>query len=87
MLKPGWPGNFARTITTKVKGKELTERLVFTPGVPVNLSQAQVEKLMPDIGVSLQPIEMDEKARPRIITDEVSVDETVKPDESQPVNN
>lgn len=89
MLKRDWPGNFSRTITTGKKGKEVTERLTFSPGVPVDLSAAQIEQLRPDIGVSLMPVDFDEKARPRIITDDVSVDDAASVDsqnESQSAN-
>lgn len=75
MLKKTWPANFRRTITTGKKGKETKRVLEFRPGVPVELTAAEVEAVRADIGVALQPIEFDEKARPRVISDEVDVDE------------
>ena len=87
MLKKDWPGNFRRTITIGKKGKEVKKVLEFTPGVPVELTPAEIEAVRPDIGVALQPIEFDEKARPRVISDEVEVDEPAEQSvEPQPVN-
>jgi hypothetical protein len=86
MLKRTWPANFRRTITTGKKNKEVTETLEFSPGVPVDLSSAQVEALRPDIGVALVPVDFDEKARPRVITDEVVPEETEPANEPQPSN-
>lgn len=87
MLKKTWPRNFRRTITTLKKGKETKRTLEFTPGVPVELTPAEVDALRSDIGVSLQPVEFDEKARPRVITDDVVADESTEPSiEPQPVN-
>jgi len=86
MLKRDWPGSFRRTITSKVKGKEVRKTLEFSPGVPVDLTPSEVEALRSDIGAALHPTELDDKARPRIITDEVSVDETVIADEPQSTN-
>jgi hypothetical protein len=77
MLQKTWPGNFRRTITTKSRGgKEARRTLEFIPGVPVDLTGDEVSALMPDIGVSLLPIELDEKARPRIIEDAVDIDQS-----------
>lgn len=76
MLKTNWPGKFRRTITTGKKGKEVKRLLEFTPGEPVELSAAEVEALRSDIGPALQPVEFDEKARPRVITDDVVPDDT-----------
>lgn len=50
----------------------------FLPGVPVELSAAEVDALRGDIGVSLQPIEFDEKARPRIITEDVVAEDVTR---------
>jgi hypothetical protein len=87
MLKRNWPGNFRRTITSGKKGKETKKVLEFSPGVPVELTPAEVEALRSDIGPALQPIEFDEKARPRVISDEVEVDTPEEhPVEPQPVN-
>ena len=78
MLKKNWPGNFRRTIKVGKKGKETEKVLEFTPGEPVELTAQEVEALRSDIGVSLQPVEFDEKARPRVITDEVVPEEPSK---------
>lgn len=78
MLKKNWPGNFRRTITTGKKGKETKRVLVFSPGVPVELTAAEIEAVRSDIGAALQPIEFDEKARPRVISDDVDVDESAE---------
>lgn len=87
MLKKNWPGNFRRTIKIGKKGKEVTQVLEFTPGVPVELTPAEIEAVRADIGVALQPIEFDEKARPRVISDEVEVDEPAEQSvEPKPVN-
>ena len=87
MLKKNWPANFRRTIATVKKGKETKRVLEFTPGVPVELTAAEVDALRSDIGVALQPVEFDEKARPRVITDDVVADESTEPSiEPQPVN-
>tara|TARA_R110000868_G_C10532668_1_gene734178 strand:+ start:84 stop:353 length:270 start_codon:yes stop_codon:yes gene_type:complete len=77
MLRKSWPGNFRRTLTTKGRGgKESKRTLEFVPGVAVDLTSDEVLALMPDIGVALLPIELDEKARPRIIEDAVAVDQS-----------
>lgn len=76
MLKTNWPGKFRRTITTGKKGKEVKRLLEFTPGEPVELSAAEVEALRTDIGPALQPVEFDEKARPRVITDDVIAEDS-----------
>lgn len=87
MLKRTWPGNFRRTITIGKKGKETKRVLEFSPGVPVELTPSEVDALRSDIGVALQPVEFDEKARPRVISDEVEVDEPAEQSiEPQPVN-
>lgn len=87
MLKKNWPGKFRRTITIGKKGKETKRVLEFVPGVPVELTAAEIEAVRPDIGVALQPIEFDEKARPRVISDEVEVDEPAEQSvEPQPVS-
>lgn len=87
MLKRNWPANFRRTISIGKKGKEIKRQLEFSPGVPVELTAAEVEALRSDIGVALQPIEFDEKARPRVISDEVEVDEPAEQSvEPQSVN-
>lgn len=78
MLKKNWPGNFRRTITIGKKGKETKKVLEFSPGVPVELTAQEVEAVRADIGIALQPIEFDEKARPRVITDEVVAEEPAK---------
>jgi hypothetical protein len=82
MLQKNWPGNFRRTVTTGKKGKEYRRALEFSPGVPVELSAAEVDALRGDIGVSLQPIEFDEKARPRVITDDVIAEDTAQDSEA-----
>jgi hypothetical protein len=86
MLKKNWPANFRRTITTGKKGKEVKSTLEFSPGVPVDLSAAEVEALRSDIGVALVPVDFDEKARPRVITDEVVPEETEPANEPKPAN-
>lgn len=64
--------------------------MVFTRGVPVELTPAEVESLRKDIGPALVPVEFDEKARPRVITDDVVPDEELVKEpsvnEPQPVN-
>jgi len=86
MLKKDWPGNFRRTITTGKKGKETKHVLEFSPGIPVDLSAAEVEAIRPDIGIALLPVDFDEKARPRVITDEVVPEETEPANEPKPAN-
>jgi hypothetical protein len=86
MLKKNWPANFRRTITTGKKGKETRRVFEFSPGVPVDLSAAEVEALRSDIGVALVPVDFDEKARPRVITDEVVPEETEPTNEPKPAN-
>lgn len=86
MLKKNWPGNFRRTIKTGKKGKEVESVLEFSPGVPVDLTPAEVEALRSDIGVALVPVDFDEKARPRVITDEVVPEETEPSNEPKPAN-
>lgn len=81
MLRRDWPSEFNRTITVRHKGKDLRQQMVFSPGVAVDLTPAEIEALRGDIGIALQPVELDDKARPRIITDEVSLDESVNADE------
>lgn len=75
MLKRSWPGNFRRTVTEKVRGKDVSRTLEFSPGVPVDLSPAEVDLLRSDIGLALEPVDLDFKARPRVITDDVDVAE------------
>lgn len=86
MLKRDWPGNFRRTITEKVRGKDVKRTLEFSPGVPVELTNAEIKAVLPDIGIALLPVELDEKARPRVITDDVIPDETTvkETDSSEP---
>lgn len=74
MLKKNWPGMFRRTITTGKKGKEVRRTLEFAPGVPVDLTLSEIDALRGDIGTALTPVEFDEKARPRVITDDVEAD-------------
>lgn len=73
MLSRTWPGTFRRTVT--VNGKK--RQLAFSPGEPVQLKPAEVAELRADIGAALQPVEIDSKGRPRVITDEVDVAESV----------
>jgi hypothetical protein len=86
MLKRNWPGNFRRTITIGKKGKETKKVLEFSPGLPVDLTAAEVEALRPDIGIALLPVDFDEKGRPRVITDEVVPEETEPANEPAQVN-
>jgi hypothetical protein len=86
MLKRNWPGNFRRTITIGKKGKETKKVLEFSPGLPVDLTAAEVEAIRPDIGIALLPVDFDEKARPRVITDEVVPEETEPANEPAQVN-
>ncbi len=72
MLKKNWPGNFRRTIGPPQDRRQLE----FAPGVPVDLTAAEVDMLRADIGIALMPVDFDEKARPRIITDDVIPEET-----------
>ena len=86
MLKRNWPGNFRRTITIGKKGKETKKVLEFSPGLPVDLTAAEVEALRPDLGIALLPVDFDEKGRPRVITDEVVPEETEPANEPAQVN-
>lgn len=74
MLKKDWPGSFRRTIKTKARGKDVVSHMEFTPNVPVELTPLEIDALRSDIGVALTPVEFDEKARPRVITDDVEAD-------------
>lgn len=69
MLKRDWPAAFRRTVGT---GRSLV-RMVFEPGVPVEVNQKQFESLKADIGIALLPCERDEKGRARAITDAVDM--------------
>ena len=80
MLRSNWPNTFRRTIT--MKGQKQT--LEFKPGVPVDLTPSEISALQSDIGVALVPVEFDEKARPRVITEDV-VAEELQPEPEQPV--
>jgi len=71
MLRSNWPNTFRRTIT--MKGQKQT--LEFNPGVPVDLTPSEISALQSDIGVALVPVEFDEKARPRVITEDVVAEE------------
>lgn len=75
MLRRDWPRSFRRTVCETKRGKLVDRVIEFDPGVPVDLTANEVESLRSDIGVSLMPVELDEKARPRVITDEVDVAE------------
>jgi hypothetical protein len=86
MLKKNWPANFRRTITTGKKGKEVKKTFEFSPGVPVDLTAAEVEALRSDIGVALVPVDFDEKNRPRVITDDVTPEETEPTNELKPAD-
>jgi len=86
MLKKNWPANFRRTITTGKKGKETKRVFEFLPGIPVDLTAAEVEALRSDIGVALVPVDFDEKNRPRVITDEVIPEEAESTNESKPAD-
>lgn len=86
MLRRDWPGNFRRTIHTgKGKGAK-TKVLEFTPGVAVEISPDDARAMKSDIGPALLAVEMDEKARPRVISEEVEPEggdaETGHPPES-----
>jgi hypothetical protein len=81
MLKKNWPGNFRRTIGPPQDRRQLE----FAPGVPVDLTAAEVDMLQADIGIALMPVDFDEKARPRVITDDVIAEETPAVVESTPV--
>ncbi len=80
MLRSNWPNTFRRTVT--LKGQKQT--LEFRPGVPVDLTPVEISALQPDIGIALMPVEFDEKARPRVITEDV-VAEELQPEPEQPV--
>ncbi len=71
MLRRNWPGPFRRTVTI---GKKKT-LYTFNPGEPVKLSAATIEAMKTDLGNALLPVELDEKKRPRIITDDVVTDD------------
>jgi hypothetical protein len=71
MLKKDWPATFRRTIGPPKDRRQME----FTPGVPVDLTAAEVDMLRADIGIALMPVDFDEKARPRVITDDVIADE------------
>lgn len=87
MLRNDRPGTFRRTITTGKKGREVKTTKIFTRGVPVELTAAEVDALRPDIGPALVPVEFDAKGRPRVISEDVEVDETEEQSiEPQPVN-
>ena len=88
MLRPDRPGTFRRTITTGKKGREVKVTKVFARGVPVELTAAEVDALRSDIGPALVPVEFDAKARPRVITDDVTAEEATQEasNEPQPVN-
>ena len=77
MLKRDWPGKFRRTIRSGRDGRGKPVLLEFEPGVPVDLKAHEIKQLEPEIGVCLEPVEMDDKQRPRIITDEVEAAEDV----------
>lgn len=75
MLRKNWPGTFRRTINAKSGCKV---QLIFEPGTPVDLTTHEIECLRSDIGVALMPVEFDEKARPRMITEDVVPEEPQK---------
>lgn len=82
MLKPSWPATFRRTVAIGAKKKTLE----FAANTPVELSAAEVDAVASDIGKALVPIEFDEKARPRVITEDViAEDEPVEEPAPQPV--
>ena len=74
MLRSPWPGTFRRAIMDG--GSKRT--LEFKPAVPVDLTPFEIEQLKSDIGLALVPVEFDEKARPRVITDDVVADEAAE---------
>lgn len=74
MLRKDWPTKFRRSIRDN-KGKLTGRVLGFEPGETVSLTSKEIEAVQSDIGVSLMPIELDEKQRPRVIHDEVDVAE------------
>lgn len=43
----------------------------------MDLTPAEIDQIKSDIGLALLPVEFDEKARPRVITDDVIADEEV----------
>lgn len=64
MLRPGWPGAFNRTI--RVDGDE--PRLVtFQAGIPVEVTDAELAFLKPDLEKSIFEIERDVKGRARFV--------------------
>jgi hypothetical protein len=74
MLRANWPAAFRRTIISG--GGKVT--LEFKPGVPVDLTPSEISGVQADIGVALVPVEFDEKARPRVITDDVVIDDAAE---------
>lgn len=64
MLKPGWPGTFHRTLRTPAGGSRAVE---FGAGQPIELSDAEVASVLPDLGRALVPVNLDEKGRPRVV--------------------
>lgn len=75
MARNNWPGDFKRSVfewkEDKKSGKpvrgKMLETLVFSPGVPVQLTAEQFEAVKGDIGNALVEVEFDEKNRPRVI--------------------
>ena len=63
MLRPGWPGTFRRTISNGKKSR----LILFTPSVPVELTDAEAKLLGTDLGNSVFEIMRDEKNRPRFV--------------------
>lgn len=64
MLKPGWPGTFHRTLRRPDGSSRSVE---FGKGQPVELSDAEVASVLPDLGRALVPVNLDEKGRPRVV--------------------
>lgn len=62
MTRRDWPGDFKRTISTG-------ERLEFPRGVPVEVNEADLEELLPDIGKALVCVRRDERGAIRIDED------------------
>lgn len=63
MLNPKWPGAFRRTVSV---GKK-TRLIVFKKDQPVDVSDAELKQLEPEIGNAIFEIELDEKGRPRFL--------------------
>jgi len=76
MLRRNWPGTFNRSIRDK-NGK-IKKTISFEPGVPVDLTEAELKAVSGDIGNSLQLVEIDKAGGARVVVSDKEREEATR---------